>query len=82
MAGALPLSNQLESAPERFERNGFTAGVDEVPRRVVDGDVQTWSGQRLDAFIDQPCEEAGIDHELAEFRIEGRGRFGRDRLVA
>ena len=43
-----------------------------------------WVGRvrRLDAFVDQPCEEAGVDHELAEFCIEGRGRFGRDRLVA
>src|SRR5258708_823574 len=36
---------------------------------------------RLNAFVDQPGEEAGIDDELAPFRVEGRGRFGRDDLV-
>jgi hypothetical protein len=37
---------------------------------------------RSDAFVNQPGEEAGIDDELAPFRIESRGRLGRDGLVA
>src|SRR5450755_3959958 len=35
----------------------------------------------LNAFVDQPGEEAGVDDELPPFRIECRGRPGRDRLV-
>jgi len=35
----------------------------------------------LNAFVDQPGEEAGVDDELPPFRIECRSRFGRDRLV-
>ena len=37
---------------------------------------------RSNTLVDQPGEEAGIDDEVAELGIEGRGRLGRDRLVA
>src|SRR6186713_198147 len=33
------------------------------------------------ALVDQPGEEAGIDHELPPYRVEGRGRLRRDGFV-
>src|SRR5689334_6673271 len=34
------------------------------------------------AFVDQPCEKAGVDHELAPLGVEIGGRLGCDGLVA
>ena len=79
------------AAPSRFRRSRprsiqasmrFNVPVSSSRARPLNVRAAFSMAMRSYALIDQSREEAGIDDELAPFRVERRGRLGGDRLVA